>query len=204
MNTNKSNTNKSKTLIAAEIAASIAIVAIFAYMLSGPTPLPAQTPPLGLQAGHAQVYMGIRPIWLETVSQMAAAVQLAVPRDPSMPTWRGATVFHWSAWFNAPKTGTYTFSEAITGGGKTVADVRVRVDGKRVVANAAVGCRPWSMQPACKAPSRAATGEVDLRKGWHEIAIDSTAYGRGGVATLAIRAPGAPAAVPLVPYWPKK
>jgi len=111
-------------------------------------------------------------------------------------------VFHWSAWYDAPATGSYRLSALITGGVQPLADVRVHVGGQRVGGNAGAGCRPW--MKGCKAATTA-TGKVKLAAGWHEIEIDATAAAGGcrhATVALLVRAPGAATAAPLVPYWP--
>ncbi len=231
--------NKSKTLIAAAVLA--ALIAPVAYVLAGSSPLPAQTPPPGLQAGQAQVKVAEfapdapRPAWLglATVADPAASIPVAVPRAlsgeaPSSGIGRVEVI--WRAWCYAPATGAYTVVIKIAG--THVAVARVHVDGQaRNVAEAFRGFRGEG-----DAPTTTAAGSVRLAAGWHEITIYSggklphdsatvalsRAPGTPGdvrreievdrtataaphtTVTLAIRAPGTSAAVPLVPYWPSK
>lgn len=192
--------NKSPRKIILAVAVAAAFIVPIVYVLT-PVPLPAQTPPSGLQAGHARIFYGTRPIWRAVNAEPVAAVQLAVP--PTAPTWAGMDVFHWSAWYRAPATGSYRLNASITGGVQPLADVRVHVNGQRTAANAKAGCRPW--MKGCPAATTTATGEIRLAAGWHEISLDATAAAGGcrhATVALLVRAPGTAAAVPLVPYWP--
>ena len=181
--------NKSvrKTLIAAAVLAALA--APVAYMLVA-SPLPAQTPPPGLLAGHARVqfFSGLLTRPSDALAAMpVAALPLDVPRAASLRAASGGFA-NLATWFRAPVTGQY----------------RIVVAADAVYVNAP--CHWWSRSSGCEVPATAA-GKIALAAGWHEIHISTEVRAPGSPASrapaaISIRAPGAGTALPLVPYWP--
>ncbi len=182
-----------KTIIVTAVA--VALIAPVVYVLAGSSPLPAQTPPAGLRAGHAQIerFPSAAP-QSATVAEQDARLDVAVPK--ARESGLDQVALRWRAWYHSPVTGAYTLVVAVAGPHLAVADVRV--DGQRHVAEVIRG--------GGDAPAATAAGSVRLARGWHKIVV---AAGGGlapprDVVSLSIRAPGTPTAVPLVPYWPSK
>lgn len=182
--------NKSlrKTILAAAFAAAFIVPIV--YVLTTPAPLPAQTPPAGLRAGFAQIEVAtLVPRGHERVISDSAEPDLAATFKTAAPH----TLF-WRAWLRVPVRGTYDI--AARSGGR----VLVFVDHHdAMVVRWRSNCRGGT------AVTTTATGTVALAAGWHEISGDLVACGpaaQPATVALSIRAPGASAAVPLVPYWP--
>ena len=154
--------------------------------------LPARTPPAGLRAGYAQT----------EVATLGAAARERVIRSgissaatAAFKTSAVHTLF-WHAWFRVPVRGSY--------------DIDAKSDGRVLVFvdhHDAMIVRWRSNCPRGRtAVTATATGTVALAGGWHEISGDFTTCGPAAPrakVSLSIRAPGAAAAVPLVPYWPR-
>ena len=179
-----------KALIAVGIAAAFIVPIV--YVLT-PVPLPARTPPAGLQAGagHAQIEVAeFGPAWHERV------ISDSVEPEPSAAAFETAapdTLF-WHAWYRAPVRGTCHIDAKISGGGAVFVDHRD-----------AMIVRRCSGDHGRTAAATTATGTVALAAGWHEISGDVGACAPvelHATVALSIRAPGASAAVSMAPYWP--
>ena len=186
-----------KTIIATAVA--VALIAPVAYVLTTPAPLSARTPPSGLRAGRARIEVAeftpaARPEW----HWHEHVIRSGVSATPSAAFKIRAHTLFWHAWFRVPARGTYDIA-AISDG-----RVLVFVDQR----DAMIVRWRSNCLPGRGAVTTTAAGVVALAAGWHEISGDVATCGRGPAVrpattvTLSIRAPGASAAVPLVPYWP--
>ncbi len=212
-------TNMRKTLIAAAIAAALAITATLTGCASRAQalPLPAQTPPVGLKAGFAQIEQAAfapaaptQPAWRgrTIAAEPIAAFPIAALRTPAIvaPT-SGEIGVRWYAWYRAPVRGVYALGVEIAGGNLQggLTTVGVFVDHRRGIFDYRGDCHGATVGHGCEAAATTVAGKVSLAAGWHEIVVaataDATATPRPTVS-LSIRAPGTSAAVPLVPYWP--
>lgn len=176
---------------ATALAAALAVALAGCASHSQARALPAQTPPPGLKAGHAQIaWFASAAAVANPVAEQDSRFDVALPARASDLT---QVALRWRAWFDAPVADAYTFVVAIDGPRGAVA--AVRVDGQQPPVAAAIHGGGVTTTTA---------GSVRLARGWHEIVIaagGTLAMPRDTV-TLSIRAPGASAAVPLVPYWP--
>lgn len=187
--------NMRKTILAAAVAA--AVIAPIVYVLVASPPLPARTPPAGLRAGRARIEVAeftpaARPEW----HWREHLIRSGVSATPSAAFKISAHTLFWHAWFRVPVRGTYDIAA------KSDGRVLVFVDHHdAMIVRWRSNCRSGS----AAAVTTTAAGAVVLAAGWHEISGDLVACGsaaQSATVALSIRAPGAAAAEPLVPYWP--
>ena len=207
---NTSNHNSIPRLAGLAVALALALAGCASHSQT----LPAQTPPAGLRAGYAQIQVaavvsaGARPVWLGRAAEAEphAVFAIAAPAEFAhmVPPVRKIGVY-WHAWFRAPARGEYSIAVEIAGGNLQASSLTIAavfVNGQRAVNGWRGDCRA---KAGCEAAATSATGKVALAQGWHEIKVEAMApvvAAPRAKVSLSIRAPGAAAAVPLVPYWP--